>query len=405
MYTYDLLGIAAIGDQTPKVVVTTADHPTGLGVARALRPLGFEVIGLTRRRDAWTCASRTWGSLVDVCGDDDDAYMRALLTVADTVEPPLVLFPTADSFVMFASRNRDTLRRHFSFVLPSDSTIQLLMDKTAFHRWAVDKGFPVPESHVATDDAELASVLADIQYPVVLKPLYRTVEWARVSPCHKVYKLQCKEDLRRIGFEPFRAAPSYLVQRWITGSDANVHFCLTYFDRGGSPVGHYTGRKLLQWPRETGSTALCSGTGEDSVWQLTEEVLRAAEFKGIGSVEMKYCETDKRYYITEPTVGRPNLQSYVAVAGGINLTAQAVMDALGHELPTQQAVPRRAVWLDEYSMLQVVRTAIRHGDVPLWKIATAAGLWRAGAAAYLQLKDPAPFLRMCRDVFWRRRSP
>ena len=43
-------------------------------------------------------------------------------------------------------------------------------------------------------------------------------------------------------------------------------------------------------------------------------VMAAANFIGLGSLEVKKSETDDQHYITEPTVGRNNMRSYIAVA-------------------------------------------------------------------------------------------
>ena len=86
--------------------------------------------------------------------------------------------------------------------------------------------------------------------------------------------------------------------------------------------------------------------------------MTAANFIGLGSLEVKKSETDDRYYITEPTVGRNNMQSYIAVAGGVNLTLAAFDDASAshhHRDPKR----RRAVWIEEDSLLQALLHGLR----------------------------------------------
>lgn len=57
----------------------------------------------------------------------------------------------------------------------------------------------------------------------------------------------------------------------------------------------------------------CVGTDNVELAALTADLFRALAFVGMGSLEVKY-DLDGRPWITEPTVGRPNLQSYSAFA-------------------------------------------------------------------------------------------
>jgi len=47
------------------------------------------------------------------------------------------------------SNHRDELEKYYKFILPKKPTVDLLMDKVAFHRWAMERGFPVPQSYIA----------------------------------------------------------------------------------------------------------------------------------------------------------------------------------------------------------------------------------------------------------------
>ena len=77
-------------------------------------------------------------------------------------------------------------------------------------------------------------------------------------------------------FELFDASDRYVVQEWIEGGDADVHFCLVYRDRAGREVAYQTGRKLVQWPVGTGDTALGTTTEDPTLHRLTEQVFDRA---------------------------------------------------------------------------------------------------------------------------------
>ena len=168
-----------------------------------------------------------------------------------------------------------------------------------------------------------------------------------------------------------------------------------YVDRTGRELDYYTGRKLLQWPRLTGSTAIGVGTDDGELHELTKKVMAAANFIGLGSLEVKKSESDNRYYITEPTVGRNNMQSYIAVTGGVNLTLAAFADASAthhHRDPKR----RRAVWIEEYSLLQAVLRGLKQREFGL--MAILRQIHGKISFASFSLRDPMPLLLLGRDI-------
>lgn len=388
-----------------EVVVTAADHATGLGTARAAAGAGFTLTGLCQEPAAPTCRSRVWSRLVTVPrvlhDTADRAFVEALLRLAHETSGPRVLLSADDRSVHLVSSHREELAGHYSFVLPPAPVVDLLLDKTAFHDWASARGFPVPETRIARGEGDLAAILRDVRFPVVLKPLVHTPEWEALSPAHKAYKLHRKEDLASIGFPPFAAAPRYVVQRWIEGGDDCVHFCLTYVNAAGDVAGVYTGRKLLQWLPQTGSTAICVGEPNPAMVELTRALWGACGFRGLGSLEAKYCREEDRYYITEPTVGRNNLQSGVAVAGGVNLTQLALADVLGRPTPKSPPKARRAAWVNEPFALRAVARAFAERKAERTALLGLARQARMGFA-YLAWADPLPLLEVLRAALARR---
>lgn len=378
------------------VVITNADFATALGTARALRGADLELIGVCTDPGSRFCRSRVWDRLVKV-DIGLESYLETFVALGEAARRRLVLFPTGDRMVQLISDNRDLLGRYYDFVLPDAPVLDLLLDKTKFCRWAEERGFTVPVTRTAASPEELEAALEVVPFPCLLKPIFRTQTWNLTSK-QKVFLLGAKRDLAAIPFDLFQASPRYVLQQWIAGGDADVHFCLSYFDRQGVETGHYTGRKLLQWPVGTGSTAICVGTADEEVHRLSRDLLVAAGLRGLGSVEFKRSRQDGRYYVIEPTVGRHDLQSFVAVAGGVNLTLMAFHDAArsGVRVPIRE---RKATWIEEYNTRNALRYLRRHG----------AGDWRGilrglgGRVTFssFSLADPWPFLGYVAQRFSR----
>jgi predicted ATP-grasp superfamily ATP-dependent carboligase len=377
-----------------KVLITSAEFPTGLSTARALAGPDVEITGLCSNLDNNCCKSHYWHQLVPV-EISRDAYLEKLIEVGAQSKGKMVLFITHDYLVKLVSDNRDDLEQYYDFVLPDRATVDLLLDKTLFHPWAQEHGFAVPQSYVATSAGELDDILGAIQFPIVLKPCYRDEKWGKKSKGHKIYRLDKRADIDNIPFELFHAAQTYIVQQWIPGPDSNVHFSLEYYDRTGREVDYFTGRKLVQWFRETGNTAVGVSTEYQDVHDITCRLFDILQFRGLGSVELKLDNRDNTFYITEPTVGRNNLQSYLAVAGGINLSRMALFDAIGKN-HRKNGTRKTSLWIHEVSILKIARDEIVREGFHFFSIlqicVSLIRKCRNRAFCYFSKRDPLPFI-------------
>lgn len=346
------------------VLVPGADSPTGLGLARALRTQHVPIVGLARDPGSPSCRSSVWQEIVPVPEDSASSWLASLAGVAARYGR-MALFPACDDVVAVVGEHAESLRGDFDFVASPPEVVRRLLDKTEFHDWAVRYGFPVPHTEVVADPAELRAVLARLRYPAVLKPCERTPAWQAVSPRRKAYVLTSAADVAHIPFDLFAVSPRYVLQEWIPGRDSDVYFCLVYRDRDGHELGSRVGRKIVQWPEGTGNTALCVTVDDQELHDLTAKLFDAAGMVGLGSVEFKRSPVDGRPYITEPTIGRPNLQSGVATAAGTDLIGAAYSDAVG--LPHRAGRPAdRAAWMHEGTLLRALAVSGWRGrlDVP-----------------------------------------
>jgi predicted ATP-grasp superfamily ATP-dependent carboligase len=382
--------------RTEKVVITGADSATGLGTARALRGVDAEIIGLYKNRQSRYCKSNRWDRLVPVEDGSVECYYDTLISLGKSNQGKAILFPTQDGVVELVSNMRDSLYEYYNFVFPEKDIVDMLMDKTKFHGWATENHFPVPESYIATSKSELDAILETIQYPVIIKPLYRTAEWDKISPVHKVFKLDDKNDVDKINFNAFTVTPKLIVQKWIPGDDSCVLFCLAYYNRNSDELGFYTGKKILQHPIETGSTAISIGIDDPFLHDLTTRLFKEVNYKGLGSVEVKVNRNNNMYYITEPTVGRNDLQSNTALAGGINLTKIAYYDALWRTCPQIFVKRKSAIWIEEYGALQSSLYVLKHKNMHNNEIIKS--LSKNVVFSHFAFHDPSPFLALCKEL-------
>ena len=388
------------GESQRLVVITGAESVTALITARSIRHLRCTVIGVTT--DLWAAPTRSniWSEL-HLTSPDLGAYLHQLIDLGTRLaersagQKP-VLIVAQDPLVQLVAEHSDELAKHFEFVMPEADAIHRLLDKTAFHAWATAEGFPVPASTIVETHEDLDAALELGPYPLIVKPLVRTAAWDGPFPALKFFSLAERETPFEHRDRLFEYSPRYVVQQWIPGGDDEVYFCLAYFDRSGAPRAWYTGRKLLQWPLRTGSTAICIGAHQPEFEQMSLELLKRGGLRGLGSVEAKRNPLDGCFYVTEPTVGRNDFQSYVATVGGVNLSAYAALDAMNLPLPALGG-GRPAIWFDELGALRGLRRSGEAKSVLRLIKNSRCGL-NVGAALF-SWRDPLPALyRFCMEV-------
>lgn len=345
----------------PIVIISGADTATGLTTARSLRSAGYTVWGLVENNNSACSKSNNWHEIHFVSNDELNR-LSGLLKILESAKEitkikPLLLF-SSDDWVLWADSVRYQLGVVADLILPSSDDLSVLMDKTKFHRWALVNDFSVPVSIVADDKKQLTSALQGMEaFPYIVKPLVRLDAWDSEYPNEKFLTVRNREDAEAINDRAdnlYQCSPSYVVQQWIAGEDSDVYFCLFAISEHGEAIAKFSGRKLLQWPRNGGSTALCVRVDNTKLVNQAENILQSSGARGLCSVEFKYCRSSDEYYITEPTIGRNDYQSFIAVACGVNITRLLVDQHFGSTEKIDTSL-KNAIWVDEVAFLRAIK--------------------------------------------------
>jgi predicted ATP-grasp superfamily ATP-dependent carboligase len=374
----------------PPVLIAGAGTAIGLAIARGLRDTGVPIVGASLTPTAPTCRSKLWHSVLQVSAPTTEAWL-ATLRAAHARYGPMVLFPADDTVVRIVAEHAGELATQFHFVLPDLPTVDRLLDKSVFHEWALANDFPVPHTAIVHNPGQLRAALREMAFPVVFKPVERTPQWQDFSKYGTAYRLESADDFERLPFAPFNAADRFVVQEWIPGRDSDVYFCLTYRNRNGEELAAQGGRKITQWRVDTGSTALAVTHQDAELHKLTRRLLDTAGHVGFGSLEVRRSTRDGRMLITEPTVGRPDLQTALAAAAGVNLVDMAYRDAL--KLPAPPSRPsREAIWIHETAFPRSVLVAARRRRLDGRTLLAALRTRRTPTGAFFSDRDPLPLV-------------
>ncbi|MFX0207102.1 MAG: hypothetical protein ACFFDT_14025, partial [Candidatus Hodarchaeota archaeon] len=202
---------------------------------------------------------------------------------------------------------------------------------------------------VANNSVDITSVAKNVQYPCVIKPSFRTPTWDKTNP-DKAFKVFSEEQLINVYKNKSILTTKFIIQEWIPGADSEVYFCLLWYNALSEPIASFTGRKVMQWPPEMGSTCIAESWQSDPLLNRSINLFDAVQYKGIGSVEFKRDPRDSVFKITEPTVGRVDLQSEIAYYSGVNIPLLEYCDCSGFELPESVNQNRKIYWINEENL-------------------------------------------------------
>jgi predicted ATP-grasp superfamily ATP-dependent carboligase len=311
-----------------------------------------------------------------------DTLVGILERFAAPLPEPPVLFYDEDRYVLLLSRERERLRRHCRFVVPTGALVEDLVDKSRFQLLAERLGLPIPPGAFVDPCRDPAPL--DFGFPVAIKPRQRDEHWPAIGGEAKALRVDSPRALRELWPRLAAARMPVLVQQLIRGSESQVESYHVYVDERGDIAGEFTGRKLRTWPAEYGfSTALVTSDAPDVV-VLGRDIVARLELRGVAKLDFKRAP-DGRLHLLEVNP-RFNLWHHVGARAGVNIPALVYADLVGETRP-RPAVARAGVrWCKPWHDLLAARKA----RVPWFSWVT----WTLGAEAKRTLAwdDPFPLI-------------
>lgn len=368
-----------------------ADCIAGLQTARILHRRGVLVVAAIGKPGHFVASSRSVERTVDLGSTDEDNLSKLRSLASDLPGRP-VLIACSDLLVRFMSDTRVALAEHYDFVLPPPDVVDLLTDKERFQQHAAAAGMQVPRSVYLTFGDDPTQALADLAFPLILKPPSKSVAFERAVG-HKAVKVDDIVEVKRVMADADGTTPSVVAQEWIEGPDSNLLSFNGYFDRDGELLAGFTARKIRQWPPSAGTSAFGEEIDCPELTELATDYFSSLGYSGLIYLEMKRDARTGGLVAVEPNVGRPTGRSAVAEAGGVALHYTAYADAAGIDLPPladRRQTFEGARWMYIRHDVQSAASLIRSGEL------TVAEWLRSlrGRRAYAvwSLRDPLPFL-------------
>jgi predicted ATP-grasp superfamily ATP-dependent carboligase len=360
---------------------------TGYGVVRSLAHYGIPVVAFQKDLSAPEAKSKLCKQLFTFKSEDE--LLDKLIVLAKNQRLKPTLFITSDVYVEFYVKYRNELENYYLIDYPDSEVVDLLLSKNKFIDYAVKHDLPIPRSIKINSQADIHNN-GEIVYPAILKPYVKSPGWLSAK-FEKAYLINSEPEMLSLYEKVKKVEPCLLIQEMIPGPDSSVEYCLTYFNQKNDCLCHFTGAKIRQWPVYTGSTASTKPIVNHEIETLTLNLFKELNYRGFGSVEFKKHSVNNKYYIMEPTVGRPNQQSYVATANGINMPLIAYQTLTGLEFNhTAQLVSPSVTYIDEWADIASALVHFKQKQLTFWKYVE---IFKGKKSfRYLNKQDPAVFV-------------
>ena len=382
------------------VVVPDATTRASLTAIRSLGRAGCKVVAGAPRGGGVGWASRFAARrFLHPSAEDEPREFAAAVGRAASEHGAVAVLPAADVPTGALQLHRDALPPGARLVAPPAAALDLAHDKVRLTELAARLGVPVPDGFEGGPDAADDPRLANLGFPVVLKPARSRYlvdgRWRAAAVSIARDRDELRAALRRGG--PFAERP-FLVQRLVPGEGRGV-FLLA---RDGEVSCAFSHRRLREKPPWGGVSTLCEAAPPDpALLDSSRRLLAALRWSGVAMVEFKRDPATGRAWLMEIN-GRFWGSMQLAVAAGIDFPRLWLDQELRGATPASPAPDPnwnvRLWWLlgDLDHFLIRLRRGGAAALAPALRDLRRTRQGRTLDFDTLRRDDPRPFLHECR---------
>lgn len=298
------------------IIVVGGNHHNTYGVIRSLHMKGVRPIVAIHSNDG-TCYFRKSSFAKEVVIVSNEEEIISWLKKRKHGENKDVLIACSDSMSYLLDKNCQVLLEHY-FLPGAGGILGQMMDKKYMAELASNAGILTPGEVVWNSSEDFKSVLGEIDFPVILKPL-QSIEGSK-SDIHVCNSLSEVEELNE-----HTGCPSFIAQKYI-----NKRFEYQVIGvslREGVIMSGVTKLIRPSAPNtNTGIVELSDGSNIGVDFEAIRRFIGMTKYKGLFSIEF-LRGTDGKDYFMEINF-RNDGNAIVATTAGINLSWIWVADCL-----------------------------------------------------------------------------
>jgi D-aspartate ligase len=242
------------------VLLLGADYYGTLAAARCYGKNGVPVTMADDNPRARALYSRHVGEkLVHPSLTDPRALVEWLVAFGEK-HPGTLLYPPNDHMAWLFAEQRDRLSKVFLTYQPDETAIITLLDKARLHDACAAVGIEVPETHTLGEAGADAPVVADLRWPVLLKPRTQIfmeggvkglIVEDRAALAGELARYRSQAAFNRVLTDRHPTIAEPMVQEYLTIAETNIFSVSGFVTREGAIVAR-AAMKVLQRPRKVG---------------------------------------------------------------------------------------------------------------------------------------------------------
>jgi predicted ATP-grasp superfamily ATP-dependent carboligase len=381
-------------------VIVLDPFNAGLALARRMVRAGARVTVLEGK--PIVARSRGVCGVLSAYKPEGGGWLEVLHTLAGECREGVLLTATdrGSAWLVREAERLPSNLRHFEH---TGTAHIALMDKQTADRIAREAGVRVPWTAEASSLAELEPLLEQAPWPCVVKPAL-SHEWRDRYGEKRSFFADDAAQARELMAGPLAGGFRMLLTQYIPGGDEDVEEAIVVRLADGSYPVQFGVRKLRQYPRGFGETAVGESSLLPETSELAKRVLDQAGFVGVAGVEAKrHPDTDERWFL-EVNVRLPG-QWGLGDACGVQASQRLVRALSGQPLDPPPPLRPGVRFVQPDLDWRTIRPT--HADVPARR--RPAELWRlarpyigARELGMLDLRDPGPLLALAKGFAGRR---
>ena len=330
-----------------KVIVFGNDHTNSVGVIQSLGKAGYRSIGLVYGFKNDFVKSSKYVERV-ISAKDAQACIDKLVEANFNTQERMPIIATCDMAALTLERNKERLKDRFLFEHAINYTLDYLAKKENQVRMAIDAGFNVPKSWNLNDTKQIPD---DVTYPCLIKPLV-SCEGAKSDIRVCCSREELEKNLNSLDYTKKVLLQQYIKRDYeisILGCGLSSGICLI-------PAIE---NKLTLYPKHVGLECLANmqSLEDGPIKKSIENLVSAAGYVGLFSVEMMHCKDDNKFYFTEINLRNDGAEALVTKYGA-NLPLNHIENLLGLPLTEQKVFhPGYYIW-DMHHFLSLIHRDI-----------------------------------------------
>ncbi len=315
--------------QVPVPTIVLGGSQNALSVARNLARHGIEVVAINFPYEAIRFSR--YARYMHLRGEcTPNAWERFLLGRESDHLHGSVLLPCSDEAISIIVNNYAVLSRKFLLEETDHAIRRELLDKFVIYQRAQEAGIPTVGYWAVRSSEELERAMPELCFPLIMKPLYSPHRYLLKST--KAVLISDRTALAEHFSVAARLGVGIVLMEYIPGGDDRLCSYYTYLDEDGNPLVHLTKRVKRRFPLESGDGTYHVTTWIPEAAELGLRFFRHLNFRGLGNIEFKWDERDRRLKIIEVNA-RFTASDCLIAKSGVNLALITYNRIMGRPQP------------------------------------------------------------------------